>query len=146
MVQEGEEEEPREVDLEVQPPDLVIPGEGLGNLVGVKEEHLEVDEEQKHDPAMEAVSSATAEIKSISPDEIKAAWHPSRSSICVSFRGRKKSFLAPSFSKSCKRGDAQTPLATAVQQASAWIEGHMERPMLVPLACPSAAAPETQES
>ena len=145
MVQEGEEEEPREVDLEVQPPDLVIPGEGLGNLVGVKEEHLEVGEEQKHDPIMEAVSSAMAEIKSISPG-IQAAWHPSRSSICVSFRGRKKSFLAPSFRKSCKRGDAQTPLATAVQQASAWIEGHMERPMLVPLAGPSAAAPQTQES
>ena len=142
-VEEGEEEDPLEVDLEVQPHDLVIPGEGL---VGVKEEPLEVDlEVQPHDLAMEAVSSAMAEIKSISPG-IQAAWHPSRSSICVSFRGRKESFLAPSFSKSCKRGDAQTPLATAVQQASAWIEGHMERPMLVPLAGPSAAAPQTQES
>ena len=99
------------------------------------------------------LKAALDAIKALAPkDDILASWHPSRSQILVRFRGRKKVFLAPSFNKSCKRGDVRTPLDTAVRQASEWIEGHRDRPLPaavpVPLAGPSAAAPapETQET
>ena len=119
------------------------PEEGLVPVKEEKEDLEEEEEEEEGGPGdvREAIDSALAQIKSLAPGEIGATWHGSRSQICVTLNKRKKSFLAPSFKRSCQRGDARTPLATAVDRATEWLEDRSPEPAplgQVPLAAHSA--------
>ena len=116
------------------------PREEGQQLVPVKVEEGDCD---SPGGAAGAVASALGEIKNLDPDNIIVSWHKSRSSICVRVMGRRKSFLAPSFQRSCARGDFKTPLGTAVESATLWVQGHkgqaLEGAEAAPLAGPSAA-------